>query len=722
MWPERPPRPEATPDGPAGPARRLLLLLALVAAAAALMAGTVAALSTVASRAIHRSASAVDQPLAPLAADTLEGSTVYAGDGRTVLAVLRGPKRQIPVPLEQISPILVRAVLDTEDHDFYVHGGFDIPSIVRAFVHDAAGNGLQGGSTIAQQLVKKQYLSSSRTVSRKVKEAVLADRLERKYTKNQILQTYLNTVYLGSGAYGVEAAAETYFHESASAVTLPQAALLAGLIQDPNGYDPVLAPQAARDRRTQVLDRMAVYGDVTPAQASTADATPLPTAIAPPATDSVSNYYVEQVKEQLLAAGSPLGATYAERYDALFNGGLKIYTTLDPGLQATAEHTVKTVTPPNGGGFQQALVSIDPNTGKVLALVGGTGTTDSKFDIVTQGTRQPGSGFKLFTLVAALEQGYTVNDTVLGTSPCAIDFPTDHDLVTQPANNDEGNGGGVMSVLDATAQSTNCAFIRLAHEVGLNDVIATAHRLGISENLPPYPSIVIGSIAVHPIEMAAAYATVANGGVYHQPSFIDHIADRSGQILFSGVDHGRRAIPAGVAAEAEAAFQAVVENGTGTAAAIPGRPVAGKTGTTNQNVDAWFNGFTPQLETTVWMGNPQAEVPMTNVGGVAVYGGTYPARTWHDYMATVLAGQPVAGFPPLPANLPSRFITSPGLVANDALDHNQPGALPGAAPTPAAAPPAAQPAPPPAAQPTPPPAPAPAPAPGPAPTRRPGHH
>ena len=672
---------------------QLVTLLVLIAAAASVIAGSLVAVSAIADKAVHHSASAVEMPIAPLSAVTMSGSTVYAADGRTVLAVLRGPKKQVPVPLDRVSPTLITAVLDTEDHGFYVHGGFDIPAIVRAFAHDASGNGLQGGSTIAQQLVKKQYLNSDRKLSRKIKEAVLADRLEQKYGKDQILQAYLNTIYLGSGAYGVEAAAETYFREPASRVDLPQAALLAGMIQDPNGYDPVLEPQPARDRRKQVLDRMVVYGDITAAQAAAADATPLPTTVAAPAsTDPVSNYYVEQVKEQLLGPGSPIGATYAERYDNLFNGGLRIYTNLDPRVQAIAEQTVRADTPANSGGFEQSLVSIDPTTGRVRALVGGTGTTSSKFDIVTQGSRQPGSGFKLFTLVAALEKGYTINDTVLGTSPCAIDFPSDHDLVTHPANNDEGNGGGVMTVLDATAQSTNCAFIRLAHEVTLPSVIATAHQMGISEDLPPYPSIVIGSIAVHPLEMAAAYATVADGGIYHSPSFIDRIADRSGHLLFRGIDPGHQVIPQSVAAEADVAFQAVVQNGTGVAAGLPDRPVAGKTGTTNGNVDAWFNGYTPQMETTVWMGNANAEVPMSDVGGIPVYGGTYPARTWHDFTEAVLAGQAALPFPPPPALPPGTFITSPGLVANDALNHNGgaplpgPGGYPQPAPAPAPAP------------------------------------
>jgi penicillin-binding protein 1A len=312
-------------------------------------------------------------------------------------------------------------------------------------------------------------------------------------------------------------------------------------------------------------------------------------------------------------------------------------------------------------------------------MVGGTGLQTSHYDIITQGTRQPGSGFKLFTLLAALQQGYSIYDSLVAQSPCAIDFPTDHDLLTQPARNDEGNGGGVVSLLNATAQSLNCAFIRLAHEVGLENVIGTAKSLGISANLPEFPSIVIGSVAVHPIEMAAAYAAVADDGVYHAPTFIDHIVDRSGATIYHGTDPGHRVLSPQVAREATVALQAVVQSGTGTGAALYNRPAAGKTGTTNNNVDAWFNGFTPQLETTVWMGNVRGEVSMLNVGGVGqVYGGTFPAHTWQDFMSTALNGQPVVGFsPPNFGDLPApKFITSPSLVQDDALDHNFGGFIP----------------------------------------------
>jgi len=327
------------------------------------------------------------------------------------------------------------------------------------------------------------------------------------------------------------------------------------------------------------------------------------------------------------------------------------------------------------------MVSIDPTTGKVRAMVGGTGFSSaagSHFNIITEGNRQPGSGFKIFTLLAALERGYSIYDTVDGQSPCAVKFPGDNDLVSHPINNDEGNGGGVLTLLNATAQSTNCAYVRLAHEVGLANVASMAKQLGITTNLAigpgVYPpSMVIGSEAVPPIEMADAYATVADNGVYHAPSFIDHIVDRSGSTIYSGAAPAKRVIPAQIAAEATVAFQAVIQNGTGTAAQLYNRPAAGKTGTTSSSVDAWFNGFTPQLETTVWMGNLAGEVPMYDVGGVyEVYGGTFPTITWHDFMAAALADQPVLDFAPLNrATLPpTHFITSPSLVADDVLDHN----------------------------------------------------
>ncbi len=655
---------------------RLIRFVALSAAGALTLAGAATGLVAVGRGLVRHAATAEAIPLPPLQAESpLGGSTVYASDGHTVLAVLHASESRKPVPLSHVAKVLITAVLDTEDHRFYVHGGFDLPSALRALAADSSGAGIQGGSTIAQQLVKQTYLTSVQKISRKIKEAVLAVRLERKYTKNEILQAYLNSIYLGNGAYGVEAAANAYFGEHASGVDLPQAALLAGLIQNPSGYDPILNPEGARRRRAEVLGRMVHYGDITPAQAAAANATPLPTRRLEPhvQSDQISDYYVLEVRDELLGPNSPLGGTYDQRYQALFEGGLKIYTNLDPALQKAAERAVAADSPPNKRGFEEGLVAIDPATGAVRAMVGGLGVKQSAYDVVTQGLRQPGSGFKVFTLLAALQKGYSIYDTVDSQSPCAINFPTDHALVSHPINNDTGNGGGIVTVLNATALSINCAYIRLAHEVGLYNVIDMAHRLGISEKLPPYPSMVIGSIAVHPIEMAAAYATLADDGVYHTPTFIRKVLDRSGATIFSASRRGHRVISSQLAREANVAFQAVVQYGTGTSAQLPGRQVAGKTGTTNSYVDAWFNGYTPQLEATVWMGDLHAEVPMVNVDGVAaVYGATFPAQTWNDFMAQALANAPLAAFlPPDPSQLPApRYITSPALVRDDVLDHN----------------------------------------------------
>lgn len=663
---------------------RLLRFIAIVGASALVLTGVVASLAGVGSALFQHMATADAVPLPPLNTEgALGGSTVYAADGTTVLAVLHASEERKPVQLSQVSKVLITAVLDTEDHRFFLHGGFDIPSTIRALADDSSGDGgIQGGSTITQQLVKITYLTSERKLSRKIKEAVLADRLERQYTKDQILDAYLNTIYLGNGAYGVEAAANVYFGVHASQLDLPQAALLAGLIQNPSGYDPILAPAAARNRRSEVLSRMVHYGDATPAQAALANRTALPSPKAPPVVgDNITDYYVNEVQTELLGANSPLGGSYDQRYEALFEGGLKIYTNLEPNLQARAEQTVAADTPPNSQGFQEAMVTINPANGNVLAMVGGTGVNTSDFDIITQGTRQPGSGFKIFTLLAALQKGYSVYDTVDSDSPCAIAFPGDDALLTNPINNDQGPGGGPVTLVQATAQSVNCAYIRLAHEVGLASVVNMAHELGVSEYIPEYPSMVIGAIAVHPIEMAAAYAAVADGGVYHAPSFINHIVDRSGATIDTGGSPGRQVVSAQVAAEATVAFQAVVQYGTGTAAALYDRPVAGKTGTTTHSVDAWFNGFTPQMETTVWMGSPKAEVPMYINGFGEVYGASFPARTWHDFMEYALADLPVVPFTPpeywlLPA---SRYITSEGLVHDDVLDHNR-GSPPTTAP------------------------------------------
>jgi membrane peptidoglycan carboxypeptidase len=645
----------ADADPPVGSrvVRKLVRLVLIVLLGSAVLAAAVIALP-LAARGLYRHAtSSTAAPLAPLTSATEEGSTVYASDG-SVLAVLRASVTRVPVPITSVPKVLIHAVLDTEDERFYEHGGIDVPSTLRALLSDSAGNSLQGGSTITQQLVKQVYLTSQRKLSRKIREAVIANRLQQKYTKSQILDAYLNTVYLGNSAYGVEAAAQAYWNESVRQLTLPQAAMLAGLIQDPTGYDPVTDPTGARTRRTEVLGRMLHYHDITTAQYDRANASPLPTSVTltPAGLSGIDGYYVAQVESQLLGPDSPLGTTPAERYAALFEGGLQIYTNLNPAQQAAAESAVQSDTPANSSGYQEALVSIDPPTGDVTALIAGQDYTKEQFDVVTQGRRQPGSGFKIFTLLTALENGDNIFDPVDGTSPCAIPFPGNDSLLQNPAHNDEGDGAsGVTTIEEATAQSLNCAYLRMAHQVGLPAVLATAEKLGIpASELTPYaddPSVVIGSAGVSQLQMADAYATLADNGVYHAPQFINKVVDRTGATIYAEPTSGAQVIPTDVVGEADAAFEAVVQNGTGTAAQVYGREVAGKTGTNSGPTDAWFNGFTPQLETTVWMGYPPADSVQLIVDGAQVYGGTYPARTVHDFLAAALANEPAEDFPPV---------------------------------------------------------------------------
>ena len=409
-------------------------LVALVAFASLIVTGGLVTVPGIVRGIYRQGATSVAQTLTPLTSTFDEGSTVYASDNKTVLATLRASKTQLPVKLSAVAPILIKAVLDTEDQRFYEHGGIDMPSTIRALLNNSAGNNLQGGSTITQQLVKQVYLNSQRKLSRKIREAVIADRLEKLYTKDEILDAYLNTIYLGSGAYGVEAAAKAYWNEDASQLTLPQAALLAGLIQAPSGYDPITNPAAARARRAQVLARMVHYHTITQAQANAANAKSLPTSatITPQQLTGIDGYYVAEVVAQLLGAGSPLGSTPDQRSELLFNGGLKIYTNLNVTDQAQAESAVLAGTPPNTQGLQEALVSINPANGNVMAMIAGQDYAKHPLDIVTQGREQPGSGFKIFTLLAALQAGDSIYDTVDGTAPVRHRFPRQHRLSQEP--------------------------------------------------------------------------------------------------------------------------------------------------------------------------------------------------------------------------------------------------------------------------------------------------
>jgi penicillin-binding protein 1A len=346
-----------------------------------------------------------------------------------------------------------------------------------------------------------------------------------------------------------------------------------------------------------------------------------------------------------------------------------------PSLQAYAQHVAVQDIPSSLAHVVASFAVIDPRSGNVEALVGGP-RGSNQFDDAVQGERQPGSGFKLFTLIGALEENYDVYDSILATSPCAVRFPGvplqyGYNL-SHLMNNDPGDPNGVVSVVEATALSVNCAYLRLAHEVGLQKVIDVARSMGLSDPTlnPKNPSLVIGTEAVHPIEMAAAYATVADGGVYHTPTFVSRVVDRSGAVIYDGESEGKRVFSDQIADEAIIALRATVQYGTGTAAALPNADVAGKTGTTENSVDAWFNGITPTLVSSVWIGDPKGEVPMY-VNGEEVFGADYPTQIWHDVMAYALKDVPYTAFPPPDPSLmaPVQYIDSDALARDDLLSH-----------------------------------------------------
>ena len=585
-------------------------------------------------------------------------STVYDRHGN-FLTLLKAEENRKPVALDAVPPVVVQAILDVEDESFYEHDGFDLKSTARAvFTNADAGSIRQGGSTITQQLVKKTLLTDERSVDRKVKEAVLATRLEKELTKQQILERYLNLVYFGNGAYGVGAAAETYFNMPLAQLGPGQAALLAGLIRNPLANDPFRNPEQAKSRRATALSQMVDNGHLSPEEAERLKEEPLPTV--PNKPQERQSYFLEAMKQRLLD-DARLGDDPADRYDALFRGGLKIYTTFDPQAQQVAEEVTRTGVPPPGRsnpmGAIAALVSIDPADGSVRAVVGGPGFSEqNKFDIATQGYRQPGSTFKLFTLLAALEAGYGAGSTVDGSGPCLVNEgrrrgrrgALSQDNIINNAG--DGIGGGTMTMAAATSGSVNCAFERMAATIGFPKVIDMAKRLGVGLN-PRYPveevpTMPIGVEEATPLEMAAAYATVAADGIYHPPTFIDRIEEASGKLLFRGAVEGKK-VMSPVVARTAAEIQKGVWGGTATCCRpAGGRPAAGKTGTTDGSKNTWFAGYTPNLTTVVWVGVPRGNVSMRGLGGRgAVYGATFAAPIWKRFMDSYLAGKPAPDFP-----------------------------------------------------------------------------
>ena len=589
-------------------------------------------------------------------------SQVFAADG-SLLATLHGVENRDPVPLDRIPDTVVKSVLSVEDAEFYQHGGINLRGLMRAFVQNVQTGGVdQGGSTITQQLVKKALLSDDRVLSRKTKEIALAVRLEQQLSKDEILELYLNTVYFGSGAYGVQAAAETYWGKNVEALTWPEGALLASIISNPVEFDPIVHPATSRGRRNIALGRMVSNNVISQSQAEEFDAVPLPTGRCtdrsgprPAACGTISqpppdSYFVEQVKQQLLA-DPRMGATYEERYARVFGGGLKIRTTLDPVAQDAAQNAHDTTFPDavraeaDAKGITTAMVAVEPSTGAVRALVGGPGFESFKYDIAThEPGRQTGSTFKTFVLLTALEQGVLPGDFVAGGGSWPNRGGTPDPYVVT------GTGGTLSSV---TLASSNGAFVRLGQTVGVDNVVAMAQRLGVTSQFDSRSkSTPLGVFDVTPLEMASAYSAIPNGGVHQSAYFVDRVESRDGRVFIDHQSAPTRAFSASTSCLATQILTDNVRFGTGTNAQLGEQAAAGKTGTTESNTNTWFVGFTPYLTTAVWMGIPaEGTKPMGDLGGREQFGGLWPATIWHNFNAAWVeaTSSPIATFPTCPS-------------------------------------------------------------------------
>jgi 1A family penicillin-binding protein len=566
----------------------------------------------------------------PDAFQVAQPTKVYSADGK-LLAKLYLQNREI-VPISQIATGLSQAIVAVEDERFYEHSGVDPQGIVRAAVTFVTGGNQQGGSTITQQYVRNTVLLDERThmtLERKVREAFLALQVEKRFTKEQILESYLNTVYFGEGAYGAEAAARTFFAKSAKDLDLPHAALIAGLVQQPSRLDPYTNPKGAVARRNEVLSRMLFNGYISQTQYDQAVASKLVLKRdkTPPDGIYYAPYFVAHVKKVLQRQFSA---------QTVFNGGLTVQTTLDTRLQADAEkaalHDFNGPKDP-----MVALVSIDPKTGYVRAMVGGRDFNKGKFNFATQGYRQPGSSFKTFVLVTALEQGMPPSYEIDSNAPVTI--PSKPKPWT--VDNNEGTGSGMMSLETATHLSVNSVFARVAWALGIKNVAKTAKRMGITTPIPNFPSIALGAVNVTPLEMASAYGTLADKGIYNKPITVAKVLDRDGQTILDVRPSGIEVLKPEIAYAATKVLEGVITQGTASAANID-RPAAGKTGTSQLNRDAWFVGYTPDLVTAVWVGYPTEQTIIVN--GSKGFGGSLAAPIWAAFMKKALAGVTVHDF------------------------------------------------------------------------------
>ncbi len=564
-------------------------------------------------------------------------SVVYASDG-SVLAEWHAEEDRALITYDELPRHLIDAVVAIEDERYWAHAGVDLQALARALIADLeSGTIAQGGSTITQQYLKNVVLTPEVTLDRKVAEAALALRLEEGLSKEEILERYLNTVYLGDGAYGVGTAATHYFGKAPRDLTLGESALLAGLIQSPGSTDPYRDPDAALARRRVVLERMVRLGWISQDEAEAADRESLVLQVQRPGDVSRYPYFTEEVKRRLLDDPA-LGETATDRYNAIFRGGLRIYTTVDPLVQESAEAAVASVL--EGQAPYAALAAVDPRTGHVLGLVGGNDFYNeedpvARFNLATQGARQPGSSFKPFVLAAALEHGLTLENIFEGGN--SITVATDSGPWTVENYNNANFPN--LTLLEATVFSVNVVYAQVVDLIGPDAVVDVAAATGIG-GLQPFHSIALGAQEVSPLDMASAYGTFAAEGIHVDPILVTAIETHDGVNIYEAVPVVTEALSRDVAQTLTGALTEVVKRGTGQQARI-GRPIAGKTGTSQDHHDAWFVGYTPELAAAVWVGFPEGQVTMEPpTTPYTITGGSWPAQIWSRFASGALSGTP----------------------------------------------------------------------------------
>jgi penicillin-binding protein 1A len=570
-------------------------------------------------------------------------SKVYDIDGNLITEFHAEENREI-VSFSMMSDEIKNAIVAVEDKRFYDHQGVDYIRIIGAAIADIrAGELAQGGSTITQQLIKNIYFSPEKSWRRKINEALIAIQLERHYTKDKILEMYLNTVLFGSGTYGIEKASQLYLGKNASDLNIPEAALLAGLVQSPEVYSPFNSIENAKQRRDLVLKLMYEQGYINSGEYIESLAEPIIINSEGPGSSKAllgsrhAPYFIDFVKQQL----------YEQKFSDydVFKGGLRIYTTLDMEIQKKAEKAVKTVFPDEIKP-SYSLICSDPNNGYIYALIGGKDYSESKFNIATQGKRQPGSVFKTAVLMESTRQGFSAKNEFNPNGPITIDMPEGPDWIVD-------NYGGQkfdddISVADATIHSVNVVYAQLIMKIGAENVESLCKQMEINDT-GSNPAIALGGldIGVTPLDISKIFSTLASGGVYHRPVTILKITDPEGNILYQ-YNNSEEDLSDRILEEPEASYitrilKKVIEYGTGSGADI-GRPAAGKTGTTTDNKDAWFAGYTPELVTVVWMGNPASSDPMEPINGRTIVGGTYPADIWREFMLLALEDKKITDF------------------------------------------------------------------------------